>query len=613
MKRSNLNRRDFIKTTVAGTLLATTPVIDSWAQKKDPITSDSGNAESKKFSPDETREGTLIRADMSQCLPADNLSRNFEKDRWALIDYETIDGVKGFMASARPDENCGELTLSLNAKGLYKIYLGIHETKSHYRGSSSYGQMEVKLTSDAGFRRVGPEHRTVDDDGTTKFGDADPNIDKSITEAYWKTADLTGQSLTFRQMPYPYNRPEHGRISNLSYIKLLPLNEEEKRQWQEAQPRQDTRKLALIFCTGQFTGHTRGTYTFHPTSRDFFKDEFEPFANSDIKILIFEALRGSSCVYKTRIGSLGTEDNLWQEDWLDPLAEFTYLAHNNGMEIFASMRFIGPQYPTNRSPIAWAPNYWKHPEWTMRTKEGTPITNLSLAYPEVRKYWLSLLRETLDYGTDGIQLHLNRSEPYVFYEEPGVRSFQEKYGEDPRNLSVEDPRWLAHTSEYLTRFLREIRVLLNEKTGRKFGVTLSGRKNGREVHYEENQCDVETWIRGGLVNYIMTTPHLHPSLLKKWRMIGGDNIHIWPDLMPRAQTAASYARLAKKYYEAGADGLCFWDGERRTARISEWATAQRLGHVKQFDRLIQEGPSFYRAVDLKYLGGFDVKWSFKDG
>jgi hypothetical protein len=33
--------------------------------------------------------------------------------------------------------------------------------------------------------------------------------------------------------------------------------------------------------------------------------------------------------------------------------------------------------------------------------------------------------------------------------------------------------------------------------------------------------------------------------------------------MPRAQTAASYARLAKKYYEAGADGLCFWDGERR--------------------------------------------------
>jgi hypothetical protein len=273
---------------------------------------------------------------------------------------------------------------------------------------------------------------------------------------------------------------------------------------------------------------------------------------------------------------------------VDPLAELTHLAHANGMKIFASMRFIGPQFPMNRSPIAWAPNYWKHPEWTMRTKDGVPITNLSLYYPEVRRYWRSLLRETLDYGTDGIQLHFNRSEPYVFYEEPVVQAFQEKYGEDPRKLSVEDPRWLVHTSGYLTTFLREVRALIDEKPGRELSVTLSGRSNGREVHYEENQCDVETWIHEGLVNYIMTTPHLHPSLLKKWRN-------------------------AKKYYEAGADGLCFWDGERRTARISEWAAARRLGHVKQLDRLIEEGPSYYRASDLKYLGGFDVKWSFKDG
>ena len=83
--------------------------------------------------------------------------------------------------------------------------------------------------------------------------------------------------------------------------------------------------------------------------------------------------------------------------------------------------------------------------------------------------------------------------------------------------------------------------------------------------------------------------------------------------MPRAQSAASYARTAKKYYEAGADGLCFWDGERRTARISEWAAAQRLGHVDMLDTIEREGPEYYRAVKLKTLGGFDVKWSFKDG
>ncbi len=550
---------------------------------------------------------------MSKCLPDKNLSRTFEKDHWHLVDYETTEGVKGFMASANPDQKCGELTLPLNAKGLHKIYLGIHETKSHFRGRSSYGQMEVKLTNDQGFRRVGPEHETVDEDGTTKFGEDDPSIDKVITEAYWKTADITGQSLTFRQMPYPYNRPQHAMIANLSYVRLEPLSEQEKNWWHQAQPSDDTRKLALIFCTGQYTGHTRGTYTFHPTSKNWFKDEFEPIANSDFKILIFEALRGSSCVYKTKIGSLGTKDNKWQDNWVDPLAELTKLAHANDMKIFAAMRFIGPQFPMNRSPIAWAPNYWKHPEWTMKNKDGVPITNLSLAYPQVRKYWLSLLRETLDYGTDGVQIHLNRSETYVFYEEPVVQAFQKKYGKDPRKLSVEDPRWLAHSASYLTQFIREIRALVDEKPGRQLSVTISGRDNGQPAHYEENHCDVETWIKDRLVNYIMTTPHLHPSLLKKWRKLGGDNIHIWPDVMPRKQTAASYARTAKKYYKAGADGLCFWDGERRTARISEWAAAQKLGHINLLDSIIKQGPSYYRAVDLKYIGGFDVKWSFKDG
>jgi len=95
--------------------------------------------------------------------------------------------------------------------------------------------------------------------------------------------------------------------------------------------------------------------------------------------------------------------------------------------------------------------------------------------------------------------------------------------------------------------------------------------------------------------------------------IEGNKVHIWLDMMPRAQSAASYTRLAKKYYADGADGLCFWDGERRTARISEWASVQRLGHKDMLDQLVKEGPSYYRAVALKILGGFDVKWSFKDG
>jgi hypothetical protein len=35
--------------------------------------------------------------------------------------------------------------------------------------------------------------------------------------------------------------------------------------------------------------------------------------------------------------------------------------------------------------------------------------------------------------------------------------------------------------------------------------------------------------------------------------------------------------------------------------------------LDQLDQIIKDGPDYYRWVDLKYLGGFDVKWSFKDG
>ncbi len=605
-----MERRNFIKTSIASAVLLTAPQLKGLSNV-DPT--ESKSVVNKKSSKLPLKDGVIVISDMSVCKPAKNLSRTFEKNKWQLVEYETVEGIKGFMASAYPDQTCGELTLPLNAKGVYKIYLGIYESKSHYKGDSKYGRFEVKLTDDQGYRRVGPEWQTVDEDGSDKFGGHEVKIYKAITDAYWKTADLTGQSLTFRQLNYPYNRREHGTIANLTYVKLEPLSEKEKLKWQQFRQTDETHRLALIFCTGQFTGHTRGTYTFRPTSKDWFKDEFEPYRHTDIKIFIFEALRGNSCVYKTSIGSHGTEDNQWKKEWVDPLEEFTKLAHENDMKIFASMRFIGPQYPMNRSPIAWASYYWKNPQWTMLNKEGIPITNLSLAYPEVRQYWLSLLRETLSYGIDGIQLHLNRSEPYVFYEEPVVKSFINKFGFDPRTLSREDPRWVEHSAEYLTQFIREVRMLVDEIPGRELGITISGRKNGRPVHYTENHCDVETWITEQLVDYIMPTPYLHESHLKKWRKLGGSRVHIWPDLMPRAQTAASYARNAKKYYEAGADGLCLWDGERRTHRITEWSAVQRLGHKNQLDQIVKEGPSYYGAVDLKTLGGFDVKWSFKDG
>ena len=124
---------------------------------------------------------------------------------------------------------------------------------------------------------------------------------------------------------------------------------------------------------------------------------------------------------------------------------------------------------------------------------------------------------------------------------------------------------------------------------------------------------METWLREGLVDYVMPSKYIDPKILQKWREIGGSRVHLWPDLMPRAQPAESYARLAKSYYEAGADGFCVWESEHRQSRVSEWAAVQRLGHRELLEQVRQEGPSWYRRVPLKVLGGFSVQDSFRDG
>ena len=561
--------------------------------------------------------GHIYRSDLTKCVPADRLTRDIVQGKWILFDYETQEGVKGTMVSAYKEEDCGELTLPLEVEGVYKVYLGINYTKTNHHGSG-YGNIEVKLTGDEGFRRVALESGTLDDSGRQKIGYDSNHIYKSIQEPYWRTADLTGQSLQFRQPEAPFNYPNHHPLANLSYVKLVPLADDERTEWEASQPKPSSRNVAVIYCTGHMSGHLRGSYTFHPTSEDWVANELSPYVDSDVGLLIFEAMRGNYCLFNTKLGDVGNEENQWQSEWIDPLAVYTELAHRHGMKIFASQRMTGAQYPLNRAPIARARYFWKLQKYAKVDRNGTPTSNLSLAYPEARQHWLGLLREALSYGIDGVQLHLNRATPFVLYEDPVVDAFMEQYGEDPRRLSELDPRWQRHGASYLTAYLREVRALLDEQPGRALGITFYGHPHDYDPHREgfhplRYQCDVETWIREELVDYLMPNKYVDLDQLRTWRELGGDRLHIYPDLMPRQQSPRQYAELAQKYYDHGADGVVTWDGERRAPRISEWAAVRQLGNPEYLDTIIRNNNEYYRRIPLKTLAGFSTEHSFHDG
>ncbi len=577
----------------------------------------------------------LIFSDLSACQPAASLSRERARGTWQLVDYATEDGVAGTMVSAYPGEGAPELVLPIDVRGRYRVYAGINYSRVpggdllHHSPWPIYGQVQLKLDGDPGFTRFALESGWKVDSGwklkTGMEGETGGSrvgksmqIYTSIQETFWRVHEFTGPTrLTIAGMEPPYSDVAGARLANLSYLKLVPVEADEQAAWDRLRPHPETRNLALLWCTGMLSGHAIGSPMFHPTNREWFRDEIAPFVNTDVGILMLECIRGSLCTYHSAIGDLGPADNRWDPAWIDPLAAFRDLAREHGLKFFAAMRMMGRGLPMVEEPIGRGRFIQEHPEWARRDRDGSLTNNVSLAFPGVRRHWLSLLRETLDYGIDGVMIYFHRGQPFALFEQPVVDAFRSAQGEDPRELPMDDPRLLRHWAGYVTQFLRDVRALLDEKPGRQLAVSVYGMpykfdtvQNYDPIRYN---CDVETWLREGLINYLMPTPTVEPAMIRRWRELGGRDLHIWPDLQPRVMPGEMSVPMAREFYEAGADGLALWDGERRPPHASHWAIMRHLGHRDDLETLEKLASGLHRRVPLQKLAGYSVPFSYKDG
>jgi len=202
----------------------------------------------------------------------------------------------------------------------------------------------------------------------------------------------------------------------------------------------------------------------------------------------------------------------------DTLAQAVRYGHEIGLEVHAWISI-------NEDDHGWGleSRFSKaHPETRWRKRDNTFYhSQQSFAFPEVMAYKLAIVEEIIGkYEVDGIFLDWIRTGDVRDnpqndrdgvadrgYEDPLVRGFVAKYGEDPHAIANGDERWVRFRAEPHTDFMRRVRKLVNAKRpGMPVAVMVMHPWGYRGAHDKIDGnlrgmlLDVATWAREGLMD-----------------------------------------------------------------------------------------------------------------
>jgi len=563
-------------------------------------------------------------SDLGRCEPASALSRKPRRHHWRLLDYEPPE-LRGVMLVAGQNTAAPEITLPVPQKGWHAIYFGLRS----YGGGEDESRLLVRLKNSDTFSMI--SHRP------------DPAARNRVDDYFWKVADLKGEEIVLRQF-WTQAVPENaGSVGNrcdgvwLAYVKLVPLSDSEVQlQQRDRQNRQNKRLFAHHDAWSY-------TYSYRPTTEAEIRRELEPFWHTDFSRIYWEGGMGDRMYYPTKIGLMATDhwiedpyragDRLASEAWqalkkkgIDPFRTALDYAHKIGMEFHGTYRPAGFHFPVPEDEWNTGGFYDKHPEWRGRDRRGKPTPRLSYAYSEVRESVLALLKEMASYPLDGICLAYNRRPPLLEYEAPIVDGFKTKYGEDPRNLSERDSRWLSYRATFLTDFMREVRTAMKEvardqKRAKPIEISAIVMSSESENIYQG--MDLQVWIKEGLVDTVIpyTSVEKLLSSADSWtnpqdaefflRITRGSACKLALNLMPRQLPPEEYRRRALALYRAGAEHLFFWDSDQRNDFDPSWTALRRLGHKEELEAWAAAGsPKIERpGSELKKLGDWDLTYA----
>lgn len=543
---------------------------------------------------------TIIISDMSRCLPAVALSKVRKKNHWQLIPYEG-EGLNGVILGAASLIQAPDVTLPLEVNGWYAIYIGFFNPHYAYDGGLT---IKLKLTDDPCFRNISDP--------------APPWTNKiELKEAFFKYADLTGQNLIIGQQSKGTPKKAY-----MAYVKLVPLSQKQVEAVKKDRARKDTRILYAL-------NDGNGLFYRNPSTREDVLEEIEQYRYSDVGTLMFAAASGDIVNYPSKIGtpwlaeagdSVATAGHKILRESLQtllkngivPMQVFLEHSHDMGIDFHAMFRLgiIGDIPPSD----LWENSKGivrQRPELRMVDMDGTPIEKASYAYPQVREYMLSIIREVAEgYDIDGVNLCFIRGPHFVGYEDIVIKDFKAKHGIDPRDLDENDIRAQRHRAGYLTEFVRSARTLVNQVSNNKCKkIQLSAMVYSAEADQAENLFfgfDVKTWLQEELLDGIVMSSPYDKEIIE---MVHSHKCKVITNLMPSGPEAtgkpAETVRMALMGLNAGVDGFRAWDLNSRQEKPEFWEVFKRVGHKEDMEKFSRALPKM-KTIKLKTVGGFDV-------
>lgn len=235
----------------------------------------------------------------------------------------------------------------------------------------------------------------------------------------------------------------------------------------------------------------------------------------------------------------------WLDSGIDILKVAVQESHKRGIEAFYTYRLNGFDGEWNDKGelvhLASLPMKEQHPDWLLDWSWG-PSKLWNFAVEGVREYKVAILREVVEnYDFDGIDINFARHPP---------------------SLPI-GQQW-AHR-EAMTDFVRRVRLTLQEvaaKRGRPILLSVQMPSTTAGCHYDG--YDIETWVKGDLIDIIVVGTHSFDVDLEGFRrLIEGKDIKLYPCMDDYAHPPCGYGKppievergVAANWWRQGADGI----------------------------------------------------------